>query len=53
MHALEVSWRASPHCTLVNLVRSGRKQPQLVSASAGGLARHPAFPLIFSVVLCR
>src|SRR3954468_16524543 len=36
-------WRASPHCMVVNLVRSGRKQPQLFSASAGGPARHP-FP---------
>ena len=26
---------------VVNLVRSGRKQPQLFSASAGGTARHP------------
>jgi lipid A 3-O-deacylase len=26
---------------VVNLVRSGRKQPQLFSASAGGQARHP------------
>jgi DNA polymerase III subunit gamma/tau len=26
---------------MVNLVRSGRKQPQLFFASAGGLARHP------------
>jgi hypothetical protein len=34
-------WRASPHCIVVNLVRSGRKQPQLFSASAGGWARHP------------
>ena len=32
--------RASPHCSLVNLVRSGRKQPQPVPASAGGQARH-------------
>ena len=30
-----VQWRASPHCMVVNLVRSGRKQPQLFSASAG------------------
>src|SRR5690242_6151728 len=28
---------------VVNLVRSGRKQPQLFSASAGGTARHPLF----------
>ncbi len=27
---------------VVNLVRSGRKQPQLFSASAGGPARHPS-----------
>src|SRR6478752_2826020 len=33
--------RAAPHCMVVNLVRSGRKQPQLFSASAGGTARHP------------
>src|SRR5690348_11278207 len=33
--------RASPHCMVVNLVRSGRKQPQLFFASAGGKARHP------------
>src|SRR5260221_12220376 len=26
--------RASPHCSLVNLVRSGRKQPKPVAASA-------------------
>jgi len=26
---LELVWRASPHCGVVNLVRSGRKQPQL------------------------
>ena len=32
--------RASPHCMVVNLVRSGRKQPQLFFASAGGKARH-------------
>src|SRR3989475_8985795 len=32
--------RASPHCSLVNRVRSGRKQPQLIVASAGGRARH-------------
>ncbi len=36
-----VQWRASPHCKVVNLVRSGRKQPQLFSASAGVQARHP------------
>ncbi len=30
-----VLWRASPHCMVVKLVRSGRKQPQLFSASAG------------------
>src|SRR5687767_8449377 len=34
------SRRASPHCMVVNLVRSGRKQPQLFFASAGGKARH-------------
>ena len=34
-HASRVLWRASPHCMVVNLVRSGRKQPQLFSASAG------------------
>src|SRR5689334_8235284 len=33
--------RAAPHCMVVNLVRSGRKQPQLFSASAGGPARLP------------
>ena len=26
---------------MVNLVRSGRKQPQLFTAGAGGKARHP------------
>ena len=31
---------------VVNLVRSGRKQPQLFSASAGGKARHLRFGLI-------
>ena len=39
--ASQFQWRASPHCRVVNLVRSGRKQPQLFSASAGGKARHP------------
>src|SRR6185503_4450844 len=34
-------WRASPHCMVVNLVRSGRKQPKLYFASAGGKARLP------------
>src|SRR5487761_2321230 len=33
------NWRGSPHCRVVNLVRSGRKQPQLITASAGGKAR--------------
>jgi hypothetical protein len=33
--------RVAPHCMVVNLVRSGRKQPQRFSASAGGTARHP------------
>lgn len=33
------NWRASPHCGMVNLVRSGRKQPQPNVASAGGKAR--------------
>ena len=33
------NWRVSPHCNLVNLVRSGRKQPQPIVASAGGKAR--------------
>ena len=37
----DVLRRASPHCMVVNLVRSGRKQPQLFTASAGGKARHP------------
>ena len=32
--------RAPPHCGVVNLVRSGRKQPQLLTASAGDKARH-------------
>ena len=36
---LAMNWRVSPHCRVVNLVRSGRKQPQLHSASAGGKAR--------------
>ena len=31
--------RVSPHCRVVNLVRSGRKQPQPFTASAGGKAR--------------
>ena len=34
--------RVAPHCTVVNLVRSGRKQPQRFNASAGGTARHPS-----------
>jgi len=33
------NWRVSPHYSAVNLVRSGRKQPQLMSVSAGGKAR--------------
>jgi len=33
--------RVAPHCGVVNLVRSGRKQPQRFTASAGGTARHP------------
>jgi hypothetical protein len=33
------NWRVSPHCRVVNLVRSGRKQPQLLTVSAGGKAR--------------
>jgi hypothetical protein len=32
---LSMNWRVSPHCRVVNLVRSGRKQPQLLTASAG------------------
>ena len=32
--------RVAPHGMVVNLVRSGRKQPQRFSASAGGSARH-------------
>ena len=40
-HESRLSWRASPHCMVVNLVRSGRKQPQLFFASAGGRARLP------------
>ena len=32
---LSMNWRVSPHCRVVNLVRSGRKQPQLLFASAG------------------
>ena len=39
LHAVIKNWRASPHCRLVNLVRSGRKQPQPITASAGGKAR--------------
>ena len=31
--------RVAPHCKVVNLVRSGRKQPQRFTASAGGTAR--------------
>jgi len=40
-----MNWRVSPHCKVVNLVRSGRKQPQLFIVSAGGKAR-----LLFSGV---
>jgi hypothetical protein len=40
-HKSRLLWRASPHCMVVNLVRSGRKQPQLFFASAGGRARLP------------
>ena len=32
--------RVAPHCRVVNLVRSGRKQPQRTPASAGITARH-------------
>ena len=32
--------RVAPHCMVVNLVRSGRKQPQRIHASAGITARH-------------
>ena len=35
--------RVSPHRRVVNLVRSGRKQPQLLYVSAGGKARHLSF----------
>ena len=35
--------RVSPHRRVVNLVRSGRKQPQLLYVSAGGKARHLPF----------
>jgi hypothetical protein len=35
MHIFQMNWRVSPHCGVVNLVRSGRKQPQLLTASAG------------------
>jgi len=41
LHSSRFQWRASPHCKVVNLVRSGRKQPQLFLASAGVQARHP------------
>ena len=37
--------RVAPHCRVVNLVRSGRKQPQRLTASAGGTARHPMLRL--------
>ena len=30
-----MNWRVSSHCRVVNLVRSGRKQPQPFIASAG------------------
>ena len=39
------SRRAAPHRDVVNLVRSGRKQPQPLSASAGGPARLPPIQL--------
>ena len=32
---------ASPYCMAVNLVRSGRKQPQLFFCKCRGQARHP------------
>jgi len=40
LNDLQCRRRASPHCSLVNLVRSGRKQPQPAPAGAGGQARH-------------
>lgn len=39
LNILLMNWRVSPHCKVVNLVRSGRKQPQLFIVSAGGKAR--------------
>src|SRR6185437_13281282 len=42
--------RVAPHCTVVNLVRSGRKQPQRFSASAGGTARHPPLAMSYQVL---
>ena len=33
--------RVAPHCRVVNLVRSGRKQPQRIPVSDGITARHP------------
>ena len=39
--AANALWRAPPHCRVVNLVRSGRKQPKLFSTSAGDQARLP------------
>ena len=33
------TWRAPAHCGMVNLVRSGTKQPQLFPASAADKAR--------------
>ena len=42
-HRRPVQRRVAPHCMVVNLVRSGRKQPKRFSASAGGTARHLFF----------
>lgn len=42
--------RAPAHCGMVNLVRSGTKQPQPTSASAAVKARLSVFPPFFHVI---
>src|SRR5258708_15345361 len=40
--SLTIAAAAPPNCSLVNVIRSGRKEPQLDTASAGTLAIFPS-----------
>src|SRR5258708_36633272 len=40
--SLTIDAAAPPNCSLVNVIRSGRKEPQLDTASAGTLAIFPS-----------